>query len=92
MTKIIEIDFSFCKYLGEIHKRLKDSLGFPEYYGENLSALWDCLRFYSFEKTIIVVKGTEKVANELKDDVSDILKIFDRVHTENTAIEFQILS
>ena len=81
-----------CKYLGEIHKRLKESFEFPEYYGENLSALWDCLRFYSFEKTIIVVEGTEKVANELKDDMLDVLRIFDRVHNENPAIEFQILS
>lgn len=92
MAEIIEIDFSSCKYLGEIHKRLKESLNFPEYYGENLSALWDCLRFYSFEKTIIVVKGTKAVASEIEEDMKDVLRIFDRVHTENPAIEFEILN
>lgn len=26
-----------------LHKTLKKELRFPEYYGENLDALWDCL-------------------------------------------------
>lgn len=26
-----------------IHTYIKDKLGFPEYYGKNLSALYDCL-------------------------------------------------
>ncbi|MGG3529074.1 barstar family protein [Bacillus pseudomycoides] len=26
-----------------LHKILKDQLDFPDYYGENASALWDCL-------------------------------------------------
>ena len=27
----------------ELHEFLKKQLEFPDYYGENLSALWDCL-------------------------------------------------
>ena len=27
----------------ELHDDLKASLGFPEFYGANLAALWDCL-------------------------------------------------
>ena len=41
----IILDFSQCKYFGEIHKIIKEKLGFPDYYGENLDALWDCMRF-----------------------------------------------
>ena len=26
-----------------IHRILKETLGFPDYYGENLDALYDCL-------------------------------------------------
>ena len=40
---IINLDFRNVKYFMEIHKVLKQTFGFPEYYGENLSALWDCL-------------------------------------------------
>ena len=39
----IIIDFASCRP-EEIHTMLKEKFGFPEYYGRNLSALWDCLR------------------------------------------------
>lgn len=38
----IILDFTGCRRLGEIHKILRERFGFPEYYGENWSALWDC--------------------------------------------------
>jgi len=39
----IKVDFSNTKYFSEVHKILKKAFNFPDYYGENLSALWDCL-------------------------------------------------
>lgn len=33
------LDFTGCKYLGEIHRILKTKFGLPEYYGENRDAL-----------------------------------------------------
>ena len=35
----IVLDFTGCKYLGEIHLILKTKFGLPDYYGEN----WDAL-------------------------------------------------
>ena len=32
----IILDFSKCKYLGEIHLMLKEKFGLPEYYGGKL--------------------------------------------------------
>ncbi|WP_300382471.1 barstar family protein [Clostridium sp.] len=29
--------------ISALHKSLKTKLAFPDYYGENLDALWDCL-------------------------------------------------
>ena len=37
----------------ELHKFLKKELGFPDYYGENLDALWDCLTDLLPEEVII---------------------------------------
>ncbi len=91
MQEIIEVDFSECRYLGEIHKVLKQQLDFPDYYGENLSALWDCLRYYSFEDTKIIVKGISELPSELKEYMNRIIEVFDDVHTENPAIIFEIV-
>ena len=91
MQEIIAVDFSGCRYLGEIHKVLKQQLDFPDYYGENLSALWDCLRYYSFEDTKIIVKGITELPGELKEHMNRIIEVFDDVHTENPAITFEIV-
>ncbi len=29
--------------MSDLHQTLKKELALPEYYGENLDALWDCL-------------------------------------------------
>ncbi|MBQ7356351.1 MAG: barstar family protein [Clostridia bacterium] len=38
-----KIDFSNVENYRDIHKTIKEALDFPDYYGENLDALWDCL-------------------------------------------------
>ena len=37
------LDFSNCKYLGEVHELIKKELELPEFYGCNLDALWDAV-------------------------------------------------
>lgn len=49
----IILDFTGCKYLGEIHLILKTKFGLPEYYGENWEALWDCLRYLWLDGEIV---------------------------------------
>ena len=53
-NKLIEIDFSNCKYIGSVHKEIKEKLELPEWYGENLDALWDAL--IGITQTPIIVK------------------------------------
>mgnify|MGYP002509823768 CR=1 FL=1 len=43
MMKKIVLDFGTCSTKKEIHAYLKEQFGFPDYYGENLDALYDCL-------------------------------------------------
>lgn len=41
--KIITLDLTDCKYLGEIHERIRVAFDFPEWYGANWNAFWDLL-------------------------------------------------
>ena len=41
--KSIIIDFSKCKYPLDLHKEIREKLNLPEWYGNNLDALWDML-------------------------------------------------
>ena len=37
------LDLTDCKDWHDLHGRIRKLFAFPDYYGENLDALWDCL-------------------------------------------------
>ena len=86
----IIIDFSQCKHFGEIHKIIKEKFGFPDYYGENLDALWDCLRFYTDENLKVIVKGISSITDDWSDYIDKIIDVFNDVHRESPNIVFEI--
>ena len=76
--KTIEIDGKLIKKEG--HDYLKEVFNFPDYYGKNLDALYDCL-------TEIGVKTEVRLLN--KDFVSnDILLTFIDASDNNSYLEF----
>ena len=42
--KTITLDLTKCKYLGELHERIRVAFDFPVWYGANWDAFWDLLR------------------------------------------------
>ncbi len=93
MKKTI-VDFSKCKYLGEIHQVLKESLAFPNYYGENLDALFDCLRYYTFEKITIIIVGLGNYSltgNSEAQYVSKMIEVFSDVTKQSPNIKFEYI-
>lgn len=71
------LDLTDCKYLGELHQRIKIALDFPEYYGENWSAFWDSLSIDSPVDYIKIV-GEHTVAKDLRKHLDKMHKIMDR--------------
>ena len=78
----MELDGKLIKRDG--HDYLKEALNFPDYYGKNLDALYDCLCEIGIETDIILINC---------DVVSqDIIDTFADAASENEALNFECKS
>ena len=87
-----KVDFSEVKQYGDIHKILRRDLEFPDYYGGNLDALWDCLSCYCRRELNVRIYGSKSIPDDLKNEFALILRVFNRVHEETPNITFEIVS
>ncbi|GHU74766.1 hypothetical protein FACS1894188_04070 [Clostridia bacterium] len=71
----IEIDFSNCKSVSDIHELLSDRLEFPEWYGKNLDALHDLLTERQGFKARLI--GCENVPRDLLPYMEKVVNVFD---------------
>lgn len=71
------IDLTGCKYLMELHERIKEGLNLEEGYGRNWYAFWDEIN-RNIKCDFITVKGSKTVAKELKGSVEKMREILER--------------
>lgn len=80
---IAEIDGLKCPNLESFLKQIGIAYKFPEYYGNNMNALWDCLCDLSWlnqENYALIIKNADSfLIDERKEIKSDILSFFLRV-------------
>ena len=79
--QVINLNAKLIKKEG--HDYLKKALNFPEYYGKNLDALYDCLTEISVETEICIVGG-EDLSKEL-------INTFKDAHSQNEFLNFKLL-
>ncbi len=70
------LDLTDCKYLGEIHQRIKKALDFPAYYGENWDAFWDCINA-DCDVDFVTVTGINTLSNELKEEIKIMILLLE---------------
>lgn len=70
------LDLTDCANIYELHDRIQKALQFPDHYGRNLDALWDCLN-RDCGMDFVSIIGSETVAEELKPTVKVILEMFE---------------
>ena len=87
--KLITLDLTGCKYLGEIHQRIKKAFDFPDFYGENWSAFWDLLRS-ECDSTLIIVLGIKTVPDEYRWHIAKMQEILQRLKKERAKYDDQI--
>ena len=65
--KEIILDLTDCKYLGELHERIRVAFDFPEWYGANWSAFWDLL-WSECDADEVSVQGEHSLPKEFDKD------------------------
>ncbi|MEW4059434.1 barstar family protein [Bacillus siamensis] len=80
--EIVIIDGKDITSTEALHRTLKDQLDFPDYYGENLNALWDCLTGWIEYPLTLVWKNFEISQKALGSDADDVLELFQEAQEE----------
>lgn len=70
---IITLDLSECKYIDDMHQRIKMAFDFPDYYGENWDAFWDLIRG-TRDNTIVEIKGLASLSKALRKEVNKMIE------------------
>ena len=72
------VDFKDLKDYMDLHLRIKENMEFPQYYGCNLDALWDCLTdLICFDHITIRFVNFQAVEQKYPEDA---VKIVDELH------------
>ena len=70
------IDLTDCKYLIELHERIKNALNFPDWYGKNRDAFSDMIN-RACEYNFIIINGSDTVSKELVGSIKTMRDILE---------------
>ena len=91
--KIYTIDFSKVEHYIQMHKIIQEALDFPDYYGCNWDAFWDCLTDMVGRPVHIEIIGLDIVEQKFGDEAKimvDILKEFKHYRNDKYAKDIKI--
>ena len=87
MEKAI-LDLTDCKYLLEMHERIKTALQFPPYYGRNWDAFWDSLTYES-SVDFIEIRGEDTVSENLRPSLEKMHEILAEVKQKRAELGWE---
>ena len=73
--KELTVDFTGVKYYLQFYRVIKDSLEFPEWFGENPDAVWELLTGYIEYPDVIHVKGGSTIPKDLNEEYVMFIEI-----------------
>nr|WP_317412233.1 barstar family protein [uncultured Solibaculum sp.] len=85
------VDFTGVKDYDGIYPAIKKGLELPDYWGENLDALWDGLNEMVCDDNRIEIRGVKTLSKSLQDYLEKILDVFrdaEKEHPEYYHITF----
>lgn len=87
------IDFTNVKSYLEMHIEIRKALDFPDYYGCNWDAFWDCLTSMVGRPIHIEIKGLDVIEQKFGDTaktMTDILREFKHYEDDEFADDIKI--
>lgn len=75
--KIIRLDLTGCKYISEVHERIRVAFDFPEWYGANWPAFWDLLRS-ECDADEVLIYGEHTLPKSFERDIQWMHKALDK--------------
>ena len=82
----ITLDFSGIKSYLALHQYFKAIFNLPDYYGNNLDALWDCLYCYYDSSNTIELRNIDTMPKDLDIEVADMMKLFYDLERKNGVV------
>lgn len=70
------VDLTDCQYVMELHQRFQDALDFPDYYGKNLDAFWDCISI-DCDVDFVTIVGSQTLPGDLKATMKEIILLLE---------------
>ena len=89
--KIIMLDLTGCKYLTEVHERIRVAFGFPEWYGKNWSAFWDLL-WSECDADKVIIKGEHTLPKDFDKPLSIMHEVLEDKIAFNKKCNFNSFS
>ena len=90
-VKVRNLDFSECRYLGEIYEVIKNELELPAWFGANLDALWDSVTGIMYTPAEVIISRTVD-RSELLPDVDEIIALFQEAEEKYHEISVIVIS
>ena len=87
--KTIIIDGNEIISMSDIHRIFAEELDFPEWYGKNLDALYDCLGDVT-EELEIVVENKSELEENLGISFERLCRLLEDISEENDSIEVKM--
>ncbi len=73
--ELYTLDFTNLQYYLEFHEIIRDELDFPDYYGMNWDAMWDCLTDMVGEPLHIEIIGLDVLEQKFGDTAQKLIDI-----------------
>lgn len=74
----------------EVHATLADALRFPQYYGKNLDALWDCATCDIDRPTELTWRNFAATQKNLGPEADAIRQVLEEAAAENAWLVFRV--